>query len=116
MLHRDQAQLDAIRDALIKADLISSEDAGEFIFHLGDILDSAAEFPDYIKNVFSHLDQLQTDPNEFEVKLMKLHGDIEHLGFHLFGAVLPLQQAIDVLRIDNMEDDEQTDEAPGNED
>ena len=113
MLHRDQEQLDAIRDALVKAELLSSEEAGDLIFHLGDLLDSAAAFPNEVNIVFSHLAQLQTDPQEFEVKLMQFYQTIKHLGFHLFGAVLPLTEAIDLLRIDNDEDDEQDDEGRG---
>ncbi len=73
MLHRDQEQLDAIRDALVNADLLSSEEAGDLVFHLGDILHSAAEFPKDVERVYSHLSQLQADPGEFSVRLGECH-------------------------------------------
>ena len=98
MLHRNQEQLDAIRDLLVQQRLMDSENASDFTFHLGDIIDSCIEFPNLIRKLELSLLDVQRHPAKCSHALLAFVGELEHhLPEHFRGVVSLAWRACEVL-------------------
>lgn len=94
LLHRNQEELESIRDGLVRQCILLEEEAADLVYHLGDIIDCCVEVPKAIQGLRDVLDSACLDPKKSYERLNSVFGLMRHeLRPHVRKALVHLKSA-----------------------